>query len=90
MITYGVATDATDDYVCSGESTTLKSSRRFVVVVHVFRPEYMTLLNEQDTARLLAIDDESRGFSGNAWLHRLHVLDVEKLPYWIERYVSGT
>ena len=63
MIAYGIAADATDDYVRIGESTALESLRRFViVVVQVFGPEYMRLPNEQDTARLLAIG-ESRGFS---------------------------
>ena len=53
MIAYGVATDATDDYVRIDESTALESLRRFViVVVQVFGPEYMRLPNEQDTARL--------------------------------------
>ena len=64
MIAYGVAADATDDYVRIGESTTLESLRRFATaVVEVFGPEYMRLPNEQDTARLLAIG-ESRGFPG--------------------------
>jgi hypothetical protein len=63
MIAYGVAADATDDYVGIGESTALESLIRFViVVVQVFRSEYMRLPNEQDTARLLATG-ESRGFS---------------------------
>jgi len=63
MIAYGVAADATDDYVRIGESTTLESLRRFATaVVEVFGP-YMRLPNEQDTARLLAIG-ESRGFPG--------------------------
>jgi len=62
MIAYGVAVDATDDYVRIGESTALESLRMFViVVVQVFGPEYMRLPNEQDTATLLAIG-ESRGF----------------------------
>ena len=64
MIAYGVAADATDDYVRISESTALESLRRFViVVVQVFGPEYMRLPNEQNTARLLAIG-ESRGFPG--------------------------
>jgi len=64
MIAYGVAADATDDYVRIGESTALESLRRFVItVVQVFGPEYMRLPNEQNTARLLAIG-ESRCFPG--------------------------
>jgi hypothetical protein len=38
MIAYGVAADATDDYVCVGESTALKYLRHFIVVVEVFGP----------------------------------------------------
>jgi len=64
MIAYGVAADATDDYVRIGESTALESLRRFVrAVVHIFGLEYMRMPNEHDTARLLAIG-ERRGFSG--------------------------
>jgi hypothetical protein len=47
MIAYGVPADATDDYVCVGESTTLQCLRKFVVVVvEVFGPEYMRLPKE--------------------------------------------
>jgi hypothetical protein len=64
MIAYGVPTDATDDYVCVGESTTLKCLRRFVVaIVEVFGPQYLRLPNEQDTTKLIAIG-ASRGFLG--------------------------
>ena len=63
-VAYGVATDAIDDYIRIGESTALESLRKFVTsVVQVFGPEYLRLLNEHDTARLLAIG-ESRGFPG--------------------------
>ena len=64
MLTYGVATDATDDYVRIGESTAIESLRRFVsAVVEVFGDEYLRSPNEDDTARLLAIG-ENRGFPG--------------------------
>jgi len=64
MIAYGVAADATDDYVRIGESTALDSLRRFVrAVVHIFGHEYMRKPNEHDTARLLEIG-ERRGFPG--------------------------
>ncbi|XP_072150851.1 uncharacterized protein [Setaria viridis] len=63
MLTYGVAADATDDYVRIGESTAIESLRRFVnTVVEVFGDEYLRSPNEDDTARLLAIG-ESRGFA---------------------------
>ena len=64
MLAYGVAADATDDYVRIGESTALESLRRFVrAVVEIFGDEYMRMPNEKDTARLLAIG-ERRGFPG--------------------------
>nr|XP_034580678.1 uncharacterized protein LOC117843998 [Setaria viridis] len=62
MLTYGVAADATDDYIRIGESTAIESLRRFVnVVVEVFGDEYLRSPNEDDIARLLAIGG-SRGF----------------------------
>jgi hypothetical protein len=64
MLTYGVATDATDEYVCIGESTALQSLRRFVkVVIDIFGEEYLRAPNESDIHRLLALGDE-RGFPG--------------------------
>jgi hypothetical protein len=47
MIAYGVVVDATDDYVCMGESTALKCLRHFVVVVviEVFGPKHLRLPN---------------------------------------------
>jgi hypothetical protein len=64
MLTYGVPVDATDEYVRIGESTTLKSLRRFVkVVIDVFEDEYLRTPNDNDTARLLALGEE-RGFPG--------------------------
>jgi hypothetical protein len=46
MIPYGVAADATDDYVRIDESTALKYLRNFTsVVVEVFGPEYLRLPN---------------------------------------------
>ena len=64
MLSYGVAADATDDYVRIGESTVIESLRRFVsAVVEVFGEEYLRSPNEDDIARLLAIGD-SRGFPG--------------------------
>ncbi|XP_024314573.1 uncharacterized protein LOC100833375 [Brachypodium distachyon] len=64
MLTYGVAADATDEYVRIGGSTALKSMKAFVrAIVEVFGDEYLRSPNEADTARLLAIG-ESRGFPG--------------------------
>jgi hypothetical protein len=63
MLTYGVAADATDEYVRIGESTALQSLRRFVkAVIEVFG-EYLRSPNENDIHRLLALGNE-RGFPG--------------------------
>ena len=64
MLTYGVAADATDEYVRIGESTALRSLRRFVkAVIEVFGEEYLRSPNENDIHRLLALGNE-RGFPG--------------------------
>ncbi|XP_008680649.2 uncharacterized protein [Zea mays] len=64
MITYGVAADATDEYVRIGESTVIESLKKFVkAIIKVFGDEYLRAPNEMDTSRLLAIGQE-RGFPG--------------------------
>jgi len=64
MLAYGVAADAMDDYVCTGDSTAIESLRRFVAaIVEVFGDEYLRSPNEDDTARLLVIGERS-GFPG--------------------------
>ena len=64
MLTYGVAADATDEYVRIGESTVIESLRRFVkAVIQVFGDEYLRSPNENDTARLLELGKQ-RGFLG--------------------------
>ncbi|XP_024311973.1 uncharacterized protein LOC112269446 [Brachypodium distachyon] len=64
MLTYGVAADATYEYVRIGKSTALDSMKAFVrAVIEVFGDEYLRSPNDADTARLLAIG-ESRGFPG--------------------------
>jgi hypothetical protein len=64
MITYGVAADATDEYVRIGESTALESLRRFVAAVdEIFGEKYLRSPNEADIARLLAMGEE-KGFPG--------------------------
>jgi hypothetical protein len=62
ILTYGVPTDATDEYLRIGESTTLESLRRFVkAVIEVFGDEYLRSPNENDIARLLALGAERGG-----------------------------
>ena len=64
MLTYGVPADATDEYVCIGESTAIESLRRFVAaVVDLFEEEYLRYPNEADTTCLLALDEQN-GFPG--------------------------
>ena len=64
MLSYGVAADATDEYVRIGESTALESLRRFVAaVVEIFGEQYLRYPNEADIARLLAMGEE-KGFPG--------------------------
>ena len=64
MLAYGVATDAVDDYVRIGESTTIESLKRFVrAVVAIFSNEYLRSPNNDDIARLLAMGT-NRGFPG--------------------------
>ncbi|XP_062119187.1 uncharacterized protein LOC133832926 [Humulus lupulus] len=59
---YGAPTDATDEYIKIGESTTLESLKRFCrAVVEVFGTCYLRSPNADDVARLLHIG-ESRGF----------------------------
>ncbi|TVU18677.1 hypothetical protein EJB05_34787, partial [Eragrostis curvula] len=64
MLTYGVPADFLDDCLAIGESTTIESLRHFVkAMIEIFGSEYLRALNEQDTARLLAMN-KARGFLG--------------------------
>ncbi|XP_071680327.1 protein ALP1-like [Lolium perenne] len=64
MLTYGIAADGADEYIRSAEATNLESCKKFVIkVCEVFGERYLRSPNEQDIARLLAIEEE-RGFPG--------------------------
>ncbi|KAK2638357.1 hypothetical protein Ddye_026152 [Dipteronia dyeriana] len=64
MLAYSLPTDATDEYIKIGESTTIESLKRFCrVVVEVFAQQYLRSPNADDVAKLLRID-KYRGFSG--------------------------
>ncbi|XP_062199648.1 uncharacterized protein LOC133902085 [Phragmites australis] len=64
QLAYGVSSDAVDEYVRIGASTTMLSLRKYVQsIVEMFREEYLRAPNETDTARLLA-EGEHRGFPG--------------------------
>jgi hypothetical protein len=59
MLTYGVPTDATDEYVRIGESIAIESLCRFVAaIVDIFEDEYLRYPNEADTTRLLALGEK--------------------------------
>ncbi|KAK2653570.1 hypothetical protein Ddye_013426 [Dipteronia dyeriana] len=56
MLAYGQPTDATDEYIKIGESTTIESLNRFCrVAVEVFAQQYLRSPNVDDVARLLRI-----------------------------------
>ncbi|XP_050242112.1 uncharacterized protein LOC126691075 [Quercus robur] len=64
MLAYGVTADFMDEYVRIGESTAMKSLKKFVkAVVDIFSKEYLRSPNNDDIARLLA-NGEKRGFPG--------------------------
>jgi hypothetical protein len=64
ILTYGLLTDAIDEYVQIGESTARESLDHFCrVVIDVFGKEYLRSPNTIDVARLLQ-KGETCGFSG--------------------------
>ena len=63
MLDYGVSADFMDEYIRIGESTAIKSLKKFVkAVVSIFSEEYLRSPNNNDIARLLAVG-QHRGFS---------------------------
>ncbi|XP_019177738.1 PREDICTED: uncharacterized protein LOC109172944 [Ipomoea nil] len=65
ILAYGVAADATDEYIQIGESTAIESLKRFCrAVVEVFGQCYLRAPDANDVARLLEIG-ERRGFPAN-------------------------
>lgn len=64
VIAYGVPADYTDEYLRIGEDTALKSVRKFAeTVIKVFGDEYLRAPNEEDTQRLMVMN-EARGWPG--------------------------
>jgi len=64
MLTYEVAVDFIDEYVRIGESTTIKSLKKFVeAIVNIYSTEYLRSPNSNDIARLLRVG-EKHGFPG--------------------------
>jgi len=61
MLAYGVLADFMDEYLKIGESTTIKSFKKFVKsVALIFSKEYLRLPNDNDIGRLLAIGQHHR------------------------------
>ncbi|KAK3229402.1 hypothetical protein Dsin_001283 [Dipteronia sinensis] len=64
MLAFRASSNSVDDYVGIGESTTIKSLKKFVkAIIAIFGEEYLRSPNSDDVTRLLAIG-EKRGFSG--------------------------
>ena len=62
MLAYGVTTDFMDEYMRIGESTAMKSLKKFVkAVVDIFSKKYLRSPNNEDIAKLL-VNGERRGF----------------------------
>ncbi|XP_048601765.1 uncharacterized protein LOC125580750 [Brassica napus] len=64
MLAYGLPADTTDEYIKIGESTAIKSMKRFCrAIVEIFSEEYLRSPTHADVSRLLYIG-ELRGFPG--------------------------
>ena len=64
MLAYGVLANFMDEYLRIGETTTIKSLKKFVkVVVSIFSEEYLRSPNNNDIAMLLAVGQHC-GFLG--------------------------
>jgi hypothetical protein len=64
VIAYGIPADYTDEYLRIGEDTTSESVRRFArMIIKLFGPTYLRAPNEDDTKRLMEIN-EKRGWPG--------------------------
>ncbi|XP_028077125.1 uncharacterized protein LOC114279120 [Camellia sinensis] len=58
MLAYGVSVDFMDEYLRIGESTAMKSLKKFFkAVVAIFSNEYLRSPNNDDIARLLAVGE---------------------------------
>ncbi|KAL7224560.1 hypothetical protein ACSBR1_025929 [Camellia fascicularis] len=88
MLAYGVATDFMDEYLRIGESTAMKSLKKFVkVVVAIFPDEYLRSPNNDNIARLLAVG-KSHDFPGMLGSIDCMHWTLEELPSCMERYNS--
>ncbi|XP_030974670.1 uncharacterized protein LOC115994609 [Quercus lobata] len=87
MLAYGVTADFMDEYVRIGESTAMKSLKKFVkAVVDIFFKEYLRSPNNEDIARLLAIG-ERRGFPGQGCAPAVNY-SINGHEYTMEYYLA--
>jgi hypothetical protein len=64
VIAYGIPIYYTDEYLCIGEDTTIQSVWMFAkTVIRLFGPLYLQSPNEEDTKKLMAMN-EKRGWPG--------------------------
>jgi hypothetical protein len=64
VIAYEILADYADEYLRIGEDTIIKSVRMFAkVMIRVFDPTYLRATNEEDTIRLMAMN-EKKGWPG--------------------------
>ena len=64
VIAYGIPADYTDEYLPTGRDTTTESVRRFAkMVIRLCGDEYLRAPNEEDTKRLMEMN-ERRGWPG--------------------------
>jgi hypothetical protein len=67
VLAYGIPTDYTDEYLRIGEDTTTESVRMFAkMVIHLYGDWYLWAPNEQDTKRLMEMN-EKKGMTRHAW-----------------------
>ncbi|KAI8559745.1 hypothetical protein RHMOL_Rhmol04G0198100 [Rhododendron molle] len=88
MLAYGMAADQCDEYLKIGESTVMKSLKKFCnVVIEIFGSEYLRAPSEEDIQHILA-ENASRGFPGivGSTNNDLNVLNNSHL---FDRIVSG-
>jgi hypothetical protein len=64
VLAYGIPADYTDEYLRIGQDTTMESVRRFAkLVIRLYGDVYLQAPNEQDTKRLMEMN-EKRGWPG--------------------------